>query len=88
MKKVSSFAIRNAPSDDSDQTARMRKLVSIFALRTCLMVRFFMLQLSMIFIVLYLKHNVIAMVYVWPVECTVLHNGHNSTYGDSFSTKI
>ena len=35
-----SLAIRNAPSEDSDQAARMRRLIWIFAWRTCSKVRF------------------------------------------------
>ena len=45
-----SLAIQNVPSEDSDQTAydqtgRICKLTWIFALRTCLKVRFLMLRL-------------------------------------------
>ena len=35
-----SLAIQNAPSEDSDQSARMRRLIWIFAWRTCPKVRF------------------------------------------------
>ena len=38
------LAIQNAPSEDSDQTARMRRLNLIFARHTCLKVRFMTLR--------------------------------------------
>ena len=38
-RNVTSYAIRNAPSADSDQTSRMRRLIWIFAWRTCQEVR-------------------------------------------------
>ena len=44
-RNFASLAIQNAPSEDSDQTARMRRLIWIFAGRTCPKVRFLMLQL-------------------------------------------
>ena len=34
-RNVASLAIHDAPSEDSDQTARMRRLLWIFARRTC-----------------------------------------------------
>ena len=34
-RNFASLAIQNAPSEDSDQTARMRSLIRIFAGRTC-----------------------------------------------------
>ena len=34
-KNCSSFAIQNTPSEDSDQSARMRRLIRIFTWRTC-----------------------------------------------------
>ena len=52
MKNFASFAIQNAPSENSDQTARMRRLVWIFAGRTWPEVRFLTLQfesLSLLF---------------------------------------
>ena len=39
-RNFASLAIRNAPSEDSDQTARMRRLIWIFAGRTHPKVRF------------------------------------------------
>ena len=39
-RNFASLAIQKAPSEDSDQTARMRRLIRIFAGRTCLKVRF------------------------------------------------
>ena len=39
-RNLAPLAIQNAPSEDSDQTARMRGLIWIFAGRTCLKVRF------------------------------------------------
>ena len=44
-KNVAGLAIQNAPSEDSDQTARMRKLIWIFAGRTDPTVRFLTLRL-------------------------------------------
>ena len=34
-RKIASLAIQNAPSDDSDQTVRMRRLIWIFAGQIC-----------------------------------------------------
>ena len=34
-RNLASLAVQNAPSEDSDQTARMRRLIWIFAGRTC-----------------------------------------------------
>ena len=45
MKKLASLAIQNEPSEDSDLTARMRRLIWIFAGRTCPKVRLLTLQL-------------------------------------------
>ena len=45
-KNFASFAIQNVPSEDSDQTARIRRLIWIFAGRTCPTVCFLMLWLS------------------------------------------
>ena len=45
MKKLSSFAFQNAHSEDSDQTARMRRLMWIFSGRTCPKLRFLTLRL-------------------------------------------
>ena len=39
IKKLHFLAIKNAPSEDSDQTARTRRLIRIFARRTCSEVR-------------------------------------------------
>ena len=39
-RNFASLAIQNAPSEDSDQTARMRRLIGFFAERTCPTVRF------------------------------------------------
>ena len=39
------LVIQNAPSEDSDQTARMRRLIRIFTGRTCPKVRFLTLRL-------------------------------------------
>ena len=39
-RNFASLAIQNAPSEDSDQTARMCRLIWIFAGRTCPKVRF------------------------------------------------
>ena len=44
-RNLASLAIQNAPSEDSDQTARMRRLIWIFAGRTCPMVRFLPLRI-------------------------------------------
>ena len=43
-RNVASFLPKNAASEDSDQTARMRRLVWIFAGRTCPRVRFLTLR--------------------------------------------
>ena len=40
------LAIQNAPSEDSDQTARMRRLIWIFAWRTCPKVHFLTLRFN------------------------------------------
>ena len=39
-RKFASLGIQNALSEDSDQTARMRRLIWIFAVRTCSEIRF------------------------------------------------
>ena len=44
------LAIQNVPSEDSDQTARMRRLIWIFAWYTCLKICFLMLQLISSFV--------------------------------------
>ena len=44
-RNFASLAIQIAPSEDSDQTARMRRLIWIFAGRTYLKVRFLTLRL-------------------------------------------
>ena len=53
-RNLASLAIQNAPSEDSDQTARMRRLIWIFAGRTCPVVRFLPLRI----LCLYLLHFV------------------------------
>ena len=45
-RNFASLAIQNAPSEDSDQTARMRRLIWIFAGRTCPTVRFLTLRFN------------------------------------------
>ena len=47
VKKFASLTIQNALSEDSDQTARMRSLIWIFAGRPCPKVRFLTLSLKM-----------------------------------------
>ena len=47
-RNIASLAIQNAPSEDSDQTARMRSLIWIFAGRTCSKVQFQTLWLKCI----------------------------------------
>ena len=44
LRKFVSLVTQNAPSEDSDQTARMRSLIWIFAGRTCPKVHFLMLR--------------------------------------------
>ena len=44
-RNFASLAVKNRPSEDSDQTARMRRLIRIFAGRTCTRVRFLTLHL-------------------------------------------
>ena len=44
-EETASLAIQNAPSEDSDQTSRMRRLIGIFAGRTCAQVRYRTLRL-------------------------------------------
>ena len=44
-EKTCLLAIQNAPSEDSDQTARMRSLIRIFAGCTCPEVRFLTLRI-------------------------------------------
>ena len=44
-RNFASLGIQNAPSEDSDQTVRMRRLIWIFAGRTCMKVRFLTLRL-------------------------------------------
>ena len=44
-RNFASLAFQNAPSEDSDQTARKRRLIWIFAERTCQKVRFLTLRL-------------------------------------------
>ena len=39
-RNVASLAIKNAPSENSDQTPRMRRLISFVAGRTCPKVQF------------------------------------------------
>ena len=43
-RNVTALSIQNAPSGDSDQTARRRRLIWIFAGRTCPKVRFLTLR--------------------------------------------
>ena len=43
-RNFASLAIGNAPTEDSDQPARMRRLISFFAGRTCPKVRFLPLR--------------------------------------------
>ena len=45
-RNITSLVFENAPSDDSDQTARMRRLIWIFAGRTCQKVPFLTLRLN------------------------------------------
>ena len=45
-RNFASLAIQNAPSEDSDQIARMRRLIWIFAGRTCHDVRFLTLRFN------------------------------------------
>ena len=45
-RKLAFLAIQNAPWEDSDQTARMRSLIWIFAGRSCQKVRFLMMPLE------------------------------------------
>ena len=51
-----SLAIQNVPSEDSDQTARVCKLIWIFAWRTCLEVHFLTLRLVSFSCLLYKNH--------------------------------
>ena len=44
-RNFASLAIQNPPSEDSDQTAQMRRLIWIFSVRTCPKVRFLTLRL-------------------------------------------
>ena len=46
-EEIPSMAIQNVPSEDSDQTAQMCRLIWIFAGRTYLKVHFLMLQLNL-----------------------------------------
>ena len=59
MKKLASVSIQSAPSEDFDQTARMRTLIRIFAGRTCPKVRF-----RIVF-----KFTTFPTVYVTPCQC-------------------
>ena len=52
-RDFASLAIQNAPNEDSDQTARKRRLIWIFAWRTCPKVRFLKLRLKC---VIYFRH--------------------------------
>ena len=47
--KLASLAIQNGPGEDSDQTARMRRLIRIFAWRTYSKVRFVTLHLKNVY---------------------------------------
>ena len=47
--RLKKLCIQNAPSEDSDQTARMRRLIWIFAGCTCTKVRFLMLRMKYIY---------------------------------------
>ena len=49
-RNFASLAIQNAPNEGSDQTVRMRRLIWIFAGRTCLYVRFLALQFTFMII--------------------------------------
>ena len=44
-KTIASLTIQNSPSEDSNQTARMRRLIGIFAGRTGSKVRFLTLRI-------------------------------------------
>ena len=44
-RNFTSLAVRNPPSEDSDQSAQMRRLIWIFAGRTCTRVRFLVVRL-------------------------------------------
>ena len=48
-RNIASLAIQDAPSEDSDQTARMRRLIWIFVGRTCTKVCLLMLRLIYLF---------------------------------------
>ena len=52
-RHFASLAIQNAHSEDSDQTAQMRRLIWIFAGRTCPEIRFLTLRLKWLCMLIY-----------------------------------
>ena len=52
-KAIYIMAIQNAVSEDSDQTARMRKLIWIFAGRACPKIRLLILRLIVLEVFFY-----------------------------------
>ena len=72
MKKLcnlSDFALQNAPSDDSNQTAQIRSLIGIFAGRTYSKVRFLSSRCS-----LFAKSSIYMIIFKWRRNSLSMHN--------------